>query len=57
MEWRDVSTTWEQLVDLKEAYPIEVAEYATSRGLTHETAFAWWVGQVLAKRNLITAVD
>ena len=55
VEWRDGSTTWERLADLKEAYPIEVAEYATSRGLTHEPAFAWWVGRVLAKRNRIIA--
>lgn len=55
VEWRDGSTTWERLADMKEAYPIEVAEYATSRGLTHEPAFAWWVGEVLAKRNRIIA--
>ena len=41
VEWRDGSTTWERLTNLKEAYPIEVAESATSRGLTHEPAFSW----------------
>jgi hypothetical protein len=54
-EWKDGSTTWERLADLKESYPIEVAEYAVARGLNKEPAFAWWVLSVLAKRNRIIA--
>ena len=55
VEWKDGSTTWERLADLKESYPIEVAEYAVARGLNKEPAFAWWVLSVLAKRNRIIA--
>jgi hypothetical protein len=55
VEWKDGSTTWERLADLKELYPIEVAEYAVARGLNKEPAFAWWVLSVLAKRNRIIA--
>ena len=40
VEWKDASTTWERLADLKESYPLEVAEYATAHGLVHEPAFA-----------------
>ena len=55
VEWKDGSTTWERLADLKESYPIEVAEYAVARGLEKEPAFAWWVTQILAKRNRVIA--
>ena len=55
VEWKDVSTTRERLADLKESYPIEVAEYAVARVLGKEPAFAWWVTPILVKRNRIIA--
>jgi len=30
LEWKDSSTTWERLADLKESYPIEVAEHTVT---------------------------
>jgi hypothetical protein len=41
VEWKDDSTTWERLADLKKLYPIEVAEYAVAQGLNKEAPFAW----------------
>jgi hypothetical protein len=38
---------------LKESNPIQVAEYATSRNIAEEPAFAWWVPYVLRKRDAI----
>ena len=35
--------------DMKESYPIEVAEYATALGIQDEPAFAWWTNDVLQK--------
>jgi hypothetical protein len=55
IKWRDESTTWERLADLKESNPIEVAEYAVSRGIEDEPAFAWWVPYTLKKRTRILA--
>jgi hypothetical protein len=55
VQWKDGSTSWERLADVKESYPIEVAEFAVSRGLDHQPAFAWWVSAVLRKRNRIIA--
>ena len=55
VKWKDGSTTWERLADLKESNPIEVAEFAVSRGLDHEPAFAWWVPHTLKHRNKIIA--
>jgi hypothetical protein len=45
--WKDGSTSWEKLSDLKEYYPVEVAEFAKAQDIDHEPAFAWWVPFVL----------
>ena len=37
--WRDGSTSWEKLSDVKESRPIKTAEYASSQEIDHETAF------------------
>ena len=36
---------------LKKSNPVEVAEFAVSRGLEGEPAFAWWVFYTLRKRD------
>ena len=38
---KDGSITWEPLNDLKESYPVEVAEYANARGIKSKPVFAW----------------
>ena len=48
--WKDGSTSWERLADLKESNPIEVAEYAIAQGIDHEPAFCWWVPYTLWKK-------
>lgn len=53
--WKDGSTSWEPLSDLKEAYPLQTAEYATSNRLDRYAAFSWWVGPTLRRRNRIIA--
>lgn len=51
VEWKDGSVDWVPLVDLKEAYPVLVAEYAIANGIAEEPAFKWWVHKVLRKRD------
>jgi hypothetical protein len=51
--WKDGSTSWESLKDMKNAFPIQVAEYAVARQLHHLPAFAWWVPHTLKKRYCI----
>lgn len=53
VQWKDGSTSWEPLADMKEAYPIQTAQYAVSNGLEHYPAFAWWVKQTLRRRDRI----
>jgi hypothetical protein len=44
--WKDGSTSWVPLKDLKESNPIEVAEFAVAQNIQHEPAFMWWVPKV-----------
>lgn len=51
--WKDGSTDWIALKDLKESYPIQVAQYAKNVKIDDEPAFAWWVDFVTKKRDSI----
>ena len=51
VQWRDGTTSWEYLKDLKESNPLEVAEYAVANLLDKEPAFAWWVNFALKRRD------
>ena len=49
IEWKDKSTSWERLSDMKEPYPVEVAEYAEPVGISDEPGFYWWTAHVLKR--------
>lgn len=53
VRWKDGSHDWVPLKDLKESYPVQVAEYAKAAGIEEEPAFAWWVNEVIRRRNRI----
>ena len=55
IEWKDGSTNWVSLKDIKESYPVKVAEFALATCISMEPAFTWWVPFVLKKRNRILA--
>jgi hypothetical protein len=55
-QWRDGSTSWEPLKDLKETHPIQVAEYALAMNIADQLTFNWWVPHVLKKRERIIAM-
>ena len=40
---------------MKETYPVQVNEYSVLTKIQEEPAFAWWVPNVLRKRNRIVA--
>ena len=50
VRWKDGSHDWVALKDLKESYPVQLAEYATNNRIHNEPAFAWWVPYVKRKR-------
>jgi hypothetical protein len=51
--WKDGTTSWERLADIKESNPVDVAEYAVGKDLQDKPAFVWWVPHVLKKRHHI----
>jgi hypothetical protein len=51
--WKDKSTSWVKLNDLKASNPIELVEYAVVNRIAEELAFKWWVSNTLHKRNRI----
>jgi hypothetical protein len=55
VQWKNSSTSWEPLRNLKESYPIEVAECAIANKIAEEAAFSWWVKNTLRNRERILA--
>ena len=49
IKWKDKSMARINLADMKEAHPVEMAEYARARGISNEPAFAWWVPYTVRK--------
>ena len=41
IRWRDGNEAWIPLKDMKEANPVETAEFACAKGIDKEPAFAW----------------
>jgi hypothetical protein len=55
VEWKEGGSDWIGLRNLKESYPVEVAEYAKANKIAEEPAFAWWVNKVIHQQNRIIA--
>ena len=36
IQWKDGSTSWEKLSDMKECYPVETVDYEVAQGIDHE---------------------
>jgi hypothetical protein len=49
VEWKDGSTSWLPLKDLKETNTIETAQYASNNNIIDEPAFTWWAPVALKK--------
>ena len=55
VQWKDGSTNWITLKDLKESYLVQVTEYSVGVRISMELAFAWWVPCTPKKRSRIVA--
>ena len=53
VQWKDGSSHWVALKDLKNSYPLETADYAVANLIDDQPAFAWWVPYVRRKRKSI----
>ena len=56
VSWKDGSSNWMSLKDLKDSYLVQIAEYAVANRIANKPAFNWWVHTVLLRtRNRIVA--
>ena len=53
IQWKDGSTTWNKMKDVKDSYPVELAEYAIQNKISEQPAFAWWVPYTIKKKARI----
>ncbi len=53
VSWKDGTTTYVPLRDMKNSYPVETADYAINNNIAKEPAFSWWVPHVQRKREHI----
>ena len=53
--WKGGMTEWIELLDMKDSYPVEMAEFAVASQIQDEPAFAWWVPYTMKKRNRINS--
>ena len=53
LKWKDGSSNWVSLKDVKDSYPIELMEYAVNHKIQDEPAFSWWIPFVKSKRASI----
>ena len=44
------------MVEVKESYSVQLAEYAKLHHLEDEIAFVWWIAHALRKRDQITSL-
>jgi hypothetical protein len=55
VRWKDGSTSWEKLCNLKKSNPIELAEFRATNQLLDEPAFKWWGPYTLKRRARVLA--
>jgi hypothetical protein len=51
VSWQDGSTSWHTLQEIKNCFPLQLAEYAVRNHLEKEPAFSCWVPYSLKKRK------
>lgn len=51
--WKDGTSSWIPLKDMKEANPLEVVKYATLNNLENHPVFAWWMPHTMKKKSII----
>jgi len=56
ISWKDGTTSWHPMSDIKNLFPLLLAKYAVTNDLTNEPAFAWWAPYTIKKeKQLIKA--
>ena len=50
VQWKDGTTTWSMMKDVKDSYPVQLAEYAVENKVDDKPAFKWWVPYTMKKK-------
>ena len=53
VQWKDETSSWVTLADLKASFPLEIADYVVANDIADKPAFAWWVPYALCKQKQI----
>ena len=53
--WADGMASWLPMCEVKNANPVETAEYAVASKIGDDPAFKWWVSKTLKKWQAIVA--
>ena len=53
LRYKDGTTQWHKLKDVKDDFMVQIAEYALTVGIADQPAFAWWVPYTIKKRDRI----
>jgi hypothetical protein len=52
IEWHDSTTSWLPLTDVKNSFPVHLAQYVVENNLHNLPAFSWWVKYTLKKKRV-----
>lgn len=53
LQWKCGQSSWVDLKDIKNGFPVQRANHAVRKGINEQPAFAWWVPYVLRKSKRI----
>lgn len=53
LQWKDGSSSWHPMIDVKNLFPVQLADYALFNKLQDKVGFSWWVKHTLKKRERI----
>ena len=53
IQWKDGSSTWNQVKDVKESFPVQLEEYTVLNQIAYEPEFSWWLEKLLNKGDKI----
>ena len=53
IQWKDGSTTWVTVKDMKNSYPVRMKTFAVQRCISGDPEFACWIQHVVEKGNRI----
>jgi hypothetical protein len=51
IQWKDGTSSWHPLSEIKNSFPVHLAEYAVANSIQDEPAFKWWVKEAIKRRK------